>query len=82
VQTLRMNSTLLPELLEALKGWGRVWAPVERAPGVFSLEVIDDDVTRARPEALRTIVPFKKLLLKPRFTMLSSLASTPAMSTP
>ena len=71
MQTLRMNSTLLPELLEALKGWGSVWAPVERAPGVFSLEVIDDDVTRARPEALRTIVPFKKLLLKPRFTMLS-----------
>ena len=71
MQTFRMNSTLLPELLEALKCWGRVWAPVERAPGVFSLEVIDDDVGRARPEALRTIVPFKKLLLKPRFAMLS-----------
>ena len=61
MQTLRMNSTLLPELLEALKGWGGVWAPGKRALGVFSLEGIDDDATRARPEALRTILPFKKL---------------------
>ncbi len=69
MRTLRMNSALLPNLIEALKAWGTVWAPVERAPRVFSLEAIDD-ATCARPEALRTIVPFKKLLLEPHFTML------------
>ncbi len=69
MQTLRMNSALLPNFVDALKAWGTVWAPVERAPGVFSLEAIDDP-DRARPDALRTIVPFKKLLLAPRFTML------------
>ncbi len=45
----------MAEFLEALTAWGRVWAPVEREDGLFSLEVIDDDVTRARPDALRTI---------------------------
>ncbi len=69
MQTFRMNASLLPTFLESLKAWGRLVAPVERAPGVFSLEEIDD-VSRARPDALRTIVPFKKLLLKPRFAML------------
>ncbi len=69
MQTLRMDSNHLPELVEALKTWGKVWAPVERGEGAYSLEEIDD-VDRARPEALRTIVPFKKLLLKPRFTMM------------
>jgi sulfhydrogenase subunit beta (sulfur reductase) len=72
MQTLRMKTGLLEEFLTALRGWGRVWAPVEREHGLYSLEVVDDDVTRARPEALRTIVPFKKLLLKPRFSMLRS----------
>lgn len=69
MQSLRMNSKLLPDFIEALKSWGTVWAPVERAPDVFSLEVIDDPET-ARPDALRTILPFKKMLLKPRFVML------------
>lgn len=69
MQTLRMNTENLPEFLEALKDWGKLWAPVEREKKVFSLEPIDD-VSKARPDALTTIVPFKKLLLKPRFTMM------------
>ena len=68
MQTFRMNTSLLPGFLEALKRWGTLVAPVERSPGVFSLEEIDD-VKVVRPDALRTVVPFKKLLLKPRFTM-------------
>ena len=68
MQSLRLSSALLPDLIEALKGWGAVWAPVEKAPGVFSLQPIDD-AAQARPDALRTILPFKKLLMKPRFTM-------------
>jgi len=71
MQSLRMKVEHLPGFLEALKAWGTLYAPVERAPGVFALEAIDD-VTRARPDALRTIVPFKKLLLKPCFAMLES----------
>jgi sulfhydrogenase subunit beta (sulfur reductase) len=50
--------------------WGKVWAPVEKGPGRFSLEVLDDP-SEARPEVLRTVVPFKKLLLPPRLTMIS-----------
>ncbi len=69
MQTLRIESDLLPDLLEALKKWGSVWAPVERGEGAFSLEELDE-VDRARPEALRTIIPFKKLLLRPRFSMM------------
>ena len=42
MQSLRMNSKLLPDLVEHLKSWGTVWAPVERGHGVYSLEVIDD----------------------------------------
>jgi sulfhydrogenase subunit beta (sulfur reductase) len=69
MQTLRMNAGLLSSFLEALKAFGTLVAPVERSPGVFALEAIDD-VSRARPDALRTILPFKKLLLRPRFVML------------
>jgi sulfhydrogenase subunit beta (sulfur reductase) len=64
-----MKTELLPALLVGLKPWGTLYAPVERSAGVFSLEAIDDGV-RARPDAVRTIIPFKKLLLKPAFTML------------
>ena len=35
-----------------------------------AVEVIDDGVCRARPDALRTVLPFKKLLLRPKFSML------------
>ncbi len=80
MQTLRMKTGLLGELLTALRAWGRVWAPVEREHGLHSLEVVDDDVTLARPDALRTIVPFKKLLLQPRFDMLRSDGGHPVES--
>jgi sulfhydrogenase subunit beta (sulfur reductase) len=63
-----MKSESLPAFISALKAWGKVWAPVERSPGVFVLDAIDDPAC-ARPDALRTVLPFKKLLLKPRFTM-------------
>ncbi len=69
VQTWRMDAHHLPDLVEVLKNWGVVWSPTESRPGVFKLEKIDDPLD-ARPEALRTVVPFKKLLLPPRFTMM------------
>ena len=71
MQTLCMKQELLPRLLEGLRGWGTLYAPVERGRGVYSLEAIEN-VAQVRPEALRTISPFKKLLLKPRFTMIET----------
>jgi len=59
------------EFLEGLKQFGRLWGPVEKEKSVFALEPIDD-VSTLRPDALRTILPPKKLLLKPEFTMLKS----------
>jgi sulfhydrogenase subunit beta (sulfur reductase) len=64
-----MNDDSLPILLESLKAWGTLYAPVERTPGVFSIRAITN-VDDARPNALRTTLPLKQLLLRPRFTML------------
>lgn len=80
MQTLRMNSRLLDTFVEALKPLGTLMAPVERSPGVFALEPIED-VRTARPDAIRTVLPFKKLLLKPSFSMLERRdGSTPQAS--
>src|SRR3990172_6387485 len=76
MQSLRMRTESLPAFMEGLKAWGAVWPPVEKEPGVFALEAIDD-VSRARPDALRTILPFKKLLTKPRFTMVEREGDAP-----
>jgi sulfhydrogenase subunit beta (sulfur reductase) len=71
-----MSSEHLPSFVESLKRWGALYAPVERGRDVYSLQEIDD-VARARPDALRTILPFKKLLLKPQFRMLERDGSGP-----
>jgi len=70
VQSFRLDESRADELVRRLAGWGAVWAPVETAPGSFSLQPVDDP-SRARPDALRTALPFKKLLLPPSFAMLS-----------
>ena len=70
MQTLKLDARRLPDLLVALMDWGPVWAPVETTPGSFTLQVLED-IVQARPEALRTVVPFKKLLLPASFTMMS-----------
>jgi hypothetical protein len=68
MQTVRMNASVRSAFLEALKRWGTLVASVERSPGVFSLKEIVL-VNGVRPDALNTILAFKKLLLKPRFAM-------------
>jgi sulfhydrogenase subunit beta (sulfur reductase) len=70
MQTFRLDAPRLPDLIRQLMTVGPVWAPVEQGPKRFSLEVIEDPA-QARPEVLRTVVPFKKLLLPPRLTMIS-----------
>jgi len=69
MQTLRLDAKRLPDFTAALMNWGRVWAPVEAAAGNFTLQVVKD-ASEARPDALRTVLPFKKLLLAPSFTMM------------
>ncbi len=73
MQTLRIHKESVPAFVEALKAWGTLYAPVERGKSDFSIEQIDD-VSKVRPEAVRTLLPFKKLLLKPKFTMLAQVA--------
>jgi sulfhydrogenase subunit beta (sulfur reductase) len=73
MQTLRLAGRLLPDFLESLKAWGTLWAPIERSDNVFELGVIER-VDEVRPDALRTILPFKKLLLPPSFAMLEGAA--------
>jgi sulfhydrogenase subunit beta (sulfur reductase) len=69
MQTLRLAASRLHDLVGVLMDRGPVWAPVESDPGCFTLQVLEH-VSQARPEVLRTVVPFKKLLLAPSFTMM------------
>ena len=71
MQTLQMPTRNLPEFLEALKDWGTLWAPVFNGRKAFRLDAIGD-VSLVRPDALRTTLPFKKLLLEPSFVMLEA----------
>ena len=69
MQTLRLEASRLEQFITRLMEWAPVWAPVESSPGVFNLERLRH-ANEARPDALRTVIPFKKLLLPPRFAML------------
>ena len=66
MQTLRLEASRLNDFIRHLMGWGPVWAPVEDPSGAFRLEILED-AEEARPDALRTVIPFKKLLLLPSF---------------
>ena len=57
MQTLRLPESSYQDFLCGLKDFGTVWAPVESEPGIFRLEALGD-VDRARPDALRTVIPF------------------------
>ena len=67
MQTLRLDASQLGALTSALMRWGPVWAPIETEPGVFTLQVVGDE-TVARPDVLRTVIPFIKLLLPTSIT--------------
>ena len=69
MQTLRLDATRLLDFIGFLMDRGPVWAPVETEEGIFTLQQLEDP-SHARPDALRTVVPFKKLLLAPGFTMM------------
>ena len=70
MQTLSLDAGRLPDFIATLMEQSSVWAPVEIGPGSYSLQILDD-ASQARPDALRTVVPFKKLLLAPSFSMVS-----------
>jgi sulfhydrogenase subunit beta (sulfur reductase) len=69
MQTLKLEASRLPDFVSGLMEWGPVWAPVETTPGSYTLQALEN-ASQARPDALRTVVPFKKLLLAPSFTMM------------
>lgn len=69
MQTLRLPSDALTAFVSSLSAWGKVWAPARTSEHAYTLEEIHDS-SDAVPEALRTTVPFKKLLLRPAFAML------------
>lgn len=79
MQTLRMEKHSLPHLLETLRQFGSLIAPIEKAPGVYTLALVED-VSQIRPEALRTILPIKKFLLRPKFAMFVGLPGGQARS--
>ena len=72
MQTFIMAADNLPDLTASLSRWGRVWAPVEREDGVFTIEPVER-AQEARPDAVTTLLPSKKLLLKPRFVMMDGI---------
>jgi sulfhydrogenase subunit beta (sulfur reductase) len=76
MQSFRMDTDRVPELVEALGAWGELWAPVERSDGVFVLAPIHDPGD-ARPDAVRTQLPFKKLLLPPEVTLIEATPGDP-----
>ncbi|MFH1940560.1 MAG: 4Fe-4S dicluster domain-containing protein [bacterium] len=64
---VKMKKDNLHHFLNSIKPFGALWGPVSRGDG-FVLEKVEDfsllDLT-----ALRTKIPFKKLLFPPRFSM-------------
>lgn len=66
---MKMKKENLNDFLEAIKPFGTLWGPVKNGDN-FSLEKIDD-YSKLDLTALRTKIPFKKLLTPPKFSMFS-----------
>jgi sulfhydrogenase subunit beta (sulfur reductase) len=69
MRAVKMKRENLNDFLKAIEPFGELWGPVKNGEG-YSLERIKDfnaiDLT-----ALRTKIPFKKLLFPPKFSMFS-----------
>ena len=64
---LKMKKEDLPAFLETVKEWGELWGPTRKGSKV-SFEKVDS-LSQMDLKATRTIIPPKKLLYPPRFTM-------------
>ena len=69
MRAVEMKRENLNDFLEAIKPFGTLWGPVKNGDN-FSLEKIDD-YSKLELTALRTKIPFKKLLTPPKFSMFS-----------
>ncbi len=67
MRAVKIKKEHLNNFLESIKPFGELWGPVKKGDG-HVLEKIED-FSRLDLTALRTKLPFKKLLLPPRFTM-------------
>lgn len=64
---LKMKKENLSTFLDSAKEWGELWAPTKRDGRVTYAKV--DDLSQMNLKATRTIIPPKKFLYPPRFTM-------------
>ena len=69
MRAVKMKRENLDDLLDAIKPFGTLWGPV-RDGDVFALKEVED-YRRLDFTALRTKIPFKKLLFPPKFPMFS-----------
>ena len=69
MRAVKMKKESLNDFLKAIKPFGELWGPV-KSGDQFVLEKVND-YSKLDLTALRTKIPFKKLLFPPRFTMFS-----------
>lgn len=69
MRAVKMKKENLKDFLTAIQSFGDLWGPVKNGEG-FSLEQITD-YSKIDLSALRTKIPFKKLLFPPKFSMFS-----------
>ena len=69
MKAVKMKRENLTDFLKAIENFGELWGPVKNGDG-FSLERVTD-FSRIDLTALRTKIPFKKLLFPPKFSMFS-----------
>ena len=69
MRAVKMKKENLYDFLDAIKSFGTLWGPVRNGEQ-FSLEEITD-YSKIELTALRTKIPFKKLLIPPKFDMYS-----------
>ncbi len=69
MKAVKMKKENLNGFLEAIQSFGDLWGPVKSGDG-FTLEKLTD-YDRIDLTALRTKIPFKKLLFPPKFSMFS-----------
>lgn len=64
---LKMKKEDLSAFLDAAKAWGELWGPTRNEGKVSYAKV--DSLSQMDLKATRTIIPPKKFLYPPRFTM-------------
>ena len=69
MRAVKMKRENLDDFLHAIQSFGTIWGPVKHG-NAFTLDKVED-YSRLDLTALRTKIPFKKLLFPPKFSMFS-----------